>query len=94
MSEFAPAENELLRMIIRSAHVSAGATAVTAACDGGPSDGRLRVQATETFAGEVTAGRVPSARTIRARLHVGQPRAQRVRAYLATFTNPSSRPAV
>lgn len=38
------------------------------------------------FAAEVAAGRLPSVRAIRARLHVGQPRAQRVRAYLATLT--------
>jgi hypothetical protein len=37
--------------------------------------------------GEVAAGQVPSVRTIRARLHVGQPRAQLVRAYLAARVN-------
>jgi hypothetical protein len=31
---------------------------------------------------------VPSVRMIRARLHVGQARAQRVRAYLAALGNP------
>jgi hypothetical protein len=39
------------------------------------------------FAGEVAAGRVPSVRAIRARLHVRQPRAQRVRAYLTALVN-------
>jgi transposase len=33
---------------------------------------------------EVRADRVPSVRAIRAQLHVGQPRAQRLRDYLAT----------
>ena len=47
----------------------------------------LRVQAAQVFAGELAADRVPSVRAIRARLHVGQPRAQRVRAYLATLTS-------
>jgi hypothetical protein len=31
---------------------------------------------------------VPSVRMIHARLHVGQPRAQRVRAYLTALSNP------
>jgi len=44
--------------------------------------------AAEEFADEVATGRVPSVRMIRARLHVGQPRAQRVRAYLAALGNP------
>jgi hypothetical protein len=45
----------------------------------------LQAKAAEEFAGDVTAGRPPSIRVIRARLHVGQPRAQLVRAYLATL---------
>jgi hypothetical protein len=52
--------------------------------DGG---GLLQAQAEEVFAGEVAPGQVPSARVIRAWLHVGQPRAQRVRAYLAALTS-------
>jgi hypothetical protein len=47
----------------------------------------LRVQAGEVFAADVAAGRVPSIRAIRSRLRVGQPRAQQVRAYLATLTD-------
>ena len=47
----------------------------------------LQVQALEEFADDVTAGRMPSIRAIRARLHVGQPRAQLVRAYLATLSD-------
>jgi hypothetical protein len=43
----------------------------------------LRLHATEEFADDVAAGRTPSIRAIRARLHVGQPRAQQVRSYLA-----------
>ena len=45
----------------------------------------LVLQAAEEFADDVTAGRMPSIRTIRAKLHVGQPRAYLVRAYLATL---------
>jgi hypothetical protein len=43
----------------------------------------LGERATVVFAAELAADRVPSVRAIRAVLHVGQPRAQRLRAYLA-----------
>jgi hypothetical protein len=71
---------ELLVVIIRSAQVPAGAV-VSGACDDALGDGPVQAQAAEAFAGEVAAGRVPSVRAIRVRLHVGQPRAQRVCAY-------------
>jgi hypothetical protein len=45
----------------------------------------LTVRAAEAFAGELADDRIPSVRAIRARLHVGQPRAQWVQAYLATL---------
>src|SRR5450756_93852 len=78
---------ELLMVIIRSAQVPSGAVAVSGAGDGALGDGPVQAQAAEAFAGEVAAGRVPSVRAIRARLHVGQPRAQRVRTYLAARVN-------
>jgi hypothetical protein len=40
-------------------------------------------QAIAVFASELAAERVPSIRAIRAALHIGQPRAQRLREYLA-----------
>jgi hypothetical protein len=46
----------------------------------------LQAQASQAFTVELAAGRVPSVRAIRARLHVGQPRAQRVCAYLAALS--------
>jgi hypothetical protein len=67
---------ELLMVIIRSGQVPAGTAAGPGTC-GAPGDGPLQAQAAEAFADEVAAGRVPSVRMIRARLHVGQPRAQR-----------------
>ncbi len=76
---------ELLMVIIRSARAPAGTAAGPGAC-GAPGDDPFQAQAKE-FAGEVAAGRVPPVRAIRARLHVGQPRAQRVRAYLAALSN-------
>lgn len=43
----------------------------------------LQARAAQAFTAELAAGRLPSVRAIRARLHVGQARAQRLRAYLA-----------
>jgi hypothetical protein len=77
---------ELLMVIIHSAQTPVGALAgsgTSGAAGGDP----LQAQAAEEFAGEVAAGRVPSVRMIRARLHVGQPRVQRVSAYLAALSN-------
>lgn len=77
----------LLMMIIRSGQGPAGATAVPGVADCTPDAGPLQVQAAQAFAGELAAERVPSVRAIRAGLHVGRPRAQWVRAYLAEFTS-------
>jgi hypothetical protein len=73
---------ELLMVIIRSAQMPQQAPAVTTdALQADP----LQVQAAQLFADDLAADRVPSIRAIRARLHIGQPRAQRVRAYLAAL---------
>jgi hypothetical protein len=74
---------ELLMMIIRDAHV---VPEIPAAPDMAPEADPLQVQAAKVFADHLAADRVPSVRTIRARLHVGQPRAQQVRAYLANLS--------
>jgi hypothetical protein len=70
---------ELLMMVIRSSQVPA---------DGTPETGRdadpLQEQAAGLFAGQLAADRVPSVRAIRSQLHVGQPRAQRLRDCLAS----------
>ena len=55
---------------------------------GDPGDDQLQAQAAEEFAGEVAARRVPSVRLIRSRLDIGQSRAQRVGAYLASLSSP------
>lgn len=44
----------------------------------------LGEQAAEIFADQLAADGVPSIRAVGAPLHVGQPRAQRLRHYLAT----------
>jgi hypothetical protein len=47
--------------------------------EGGP-------EAAERFASELAAGDVPSVRAIRREMHLGQPRAQQVHAYLSALT--------
>jgi hypothetical protein len=76
---------ELLMMIIRAAQLPGTDTAMGLARECMPDTDPVQVQAAQAFAVELAAGRVPSVRAIRARLHVGQPRAQRVRAYLAAL---------
>ena len=70
---------ELLMMVIRSSQVPPDAAPETAH-EADPLQGR----AAELFAGQLAANRVPSVRAIRAQLHVGRPRAQRLRDHLAT----------
>ena len=69
---------ELLMMVIRSSQVLADG-ALETKHDADP----LHEQATELFAEQLAADRVPSVRAIRAQLHVGQARAQRLRDDLA-----------
>jgi hypothetical protein len=76
---------ELLMMIIRSTQVPGTGTALVGAPERMRDTDRLQSQAAHAFALELEAGRVPSVRAIRARLHVGRPRAQRVCAYLAAL---------
>ena len=76
---------ELLMMIIRGTQQTAGDVAPETEQAAAGMPDALRAQAAEEFADDVTAGRLPSIRVIRARLHVGQPRAQLVRAYLVTL---------
>jgi hypothetical protein len=51
--------------------------------DGSAAD-PLGERAAVVFAADLAADRLPSIRAIRAALHAGQPRAQRLRGYLAT----------
>lgn len=69
----------LLMTVIRSSRVPAGGAPKT-----GQGADPLQQQAAELFAGQLAADRVPSVRAIRAQPHIGQPRAQRLRDYLAT----------
>lgn len=72
--------HELLMMMVRGAQTPAAATRPH---DGAAVADPLGEQAAVVFAVDLAADRVPSVRTIRAALHVGQPRAQRLREYLA-----------
>jgi hypothetical protein len=42
------------------------------------------------FAGELAEGRTPSLRGIMRRLHVGSPRARRIRGFLAAHARPAA----
>jgi hypothetical protein len=75
---------ELLMVIIRGARSTVEIPAVP---DDVHDTDPLQTQAAQLFADELAADRVPSVRAIRARLRVGQLRAQRVQAYLATLTS-------
>jgi Protein of unknown function (DUF2637) len=48
-----------------------------------PVPDQLSAQATSMFSDDLAAGRVPSIRAIRSRMHVGQSRAQQIRGHLA-----------
>jgi hypothetical protein len=76
---------ELLMVIIRGTQQATGEVSPKTGQAAPATRHALQAQAIEEFADDVTAGRLPSIRVIRARLHVGQPRAQLVRAYLATI---------
>jgi hypothetical protein len=77
---------ELLMMIIRAVQPEPPkATAPASPSAAVPHADPLHARAAREFAGEVAAGRTPSIRAIRARLRVGQPRAQQVQAHLGTL---------
>jgi hypothetical protein len=77
---------ELLMMIIRGAQPEPSEVPAVAGISGTvPLVDALHVRAAQEFADEVAAGRMPSIRVIRARLHVGQPRAQQVQAHLGAL---------
>jgi hypothetical protein len=74
---------ELLMMIIRSVQAQPDAVVTPRVPDIDP----LQAHAVQVFADDLADSRVPSVRAIRARLHIGQPRAQRVQAYLASLAS-------
>jgi hypothetical protein len=43
-------------------------------------------EAAERFAAELARGEIPSVRRVRREMHLGQPKAQEVRSYLAALT--------
>jgi hypothetical protein len=77
---------ELLMMIIRGSQQAAAGVSPQTEEASGSLPYALQTKAAEEFAEDLSAGRMPSIRTIRGRLHVGQRRAQSVRAYLATLS--------
>jgi hypothetical protein len=79
---------ELLMVIIRSEQMPA---VTPGALDGGSTADPLGEHAVVEFAADLAADRVPSIRSIRTALHVGQPRAQRLREYLAIVADTHRR---
>lgn len=71
---------ELLMMVIRGEQMPA---VTPSAYDDDLAADPLGERAAIVFAADLAADRVPSIRAIRAALHVGRPRAQRLRGYLA-----------
>jgi hypothetical protein len=78
---------ELLMMIIRGAQSESSEVSAVADSSGAAAThaNPLHARAAHEFADEVAGGRMPSIRAIRARLHVGQSRAQQVQAHLGTL---------
>lgn len=74
---------ELLVLTIRNARAQPDAALARGVPDVDP----LWVQAAEAFAEDLAASRVPSVWAILARLQIGEPRAQREQAYLATLVS-------
>src|ERR1700691_1906652 len=72
---------ELLMMVIRNSQAAPGI-----ASDNAGIPDPLQKKAAEVFGDQLPGDRVPSIRAIRAQLHVGQSRAQRLRDYLAAGT--------
>jgi hypothetical protein len=71
-------------MVIRSSQTPASeAGSRGALADPDP----LQTSAEQAFAADFAACRIPSVRAIRAQLHVGQPRAQRLRTHLAILAS-------
>jgi hypothetical protein len=81
---------ELLMTVIRSSQAPPSGASAGA---GIPIPDPLQGEAAEVFAGHLAADRIPSIRAIRAQLHVGQPRAQRLRNYLAAEARAAGYPA-
>jgi hypothetical protein len=73
---------ELLMMIIRKVELPVSSPELAGTPAPALAVEPLQERAAQEFAGDIAAGRSPSVRAIRARLHVGQTRAQQVRTYL------------
>jgi hypothetical protein len=73
----------LLRPPAPAAAAPASAPAVSGNGYSAPEGGR---EAAERFAAGLSRGELPSVRQVRREMHLGQPRAQEVRAYLETLT--------
>lgn len=80
--------HELLMVVIRGPQAQAD---VLIPPDCASKDDPLQEQAAQLFADDLAADHIPSIRVMRARLHVGRPRAQRVRSYLTALAGKQAR---
>jgi hypothetical protein len=80
---FGAALTHLLRAPAAEAPAPKGAPAASGNGYSAPEGGR---EAAEVFAAGLSRGELPSVRQVRREMHLGQPRAQEVRAYLETLT--------
>jgi hypothetical protein len=76
---------ELLMMIIRTVHPPTSSASMAGLPSAPFSPDPWQAHATQVFADDLAARRVPSIRTIRTQLHVGQSRAQGIRAHLVAL---------
>jgi hypothetical protein len=73
-------------LLVRSARRAPAPVAVPAALANGHAAPEGGSEAAEIFAADLGRGEIPSVRAIRREMHLGQPRAQEVRSYLAGLT--------
>jgi Protein of unknown function (DUF2637) len=73
-------------LLVRSARSTPAPVAVPAALGNGHAVPEGGAEAAELYAAELTRGEVPSVRRVRREMHLGQPRAQQVHAYLSALT--------
>jgi Protein of unknown function (DUF2637) len=72
-------------LLVRSARGAPAPAAVPAALANGHSAPEGGQEAAERYAAELARGEIPSVRRVRREMHLGQPRAQQVHAYLSAL---------
>lgn len=79
-----------VEMLLGVLYREAARVHVPEAVPGPAGNGHRYPEAAEAFAAELAAGEVPGIRRIRRELHIGQPKAEQVQAYLRTLTGAAA----